>query len=670
MIMQGVGNIIEFRYDAAGKRITDSAAFKLCLEKNNVCYLPPGEKLDITETLHIKDGKSVWCPGGSLATLQVKFPGLAIQMSGNTPGLHGVKLIPDDAYAGKYDGVGFGQHDEEPFNGTDHATLHDVWIYSPRIGLRLVNGECDWGDIQVAIKWFYDTGIDFRSVWDTGLVSGVLAQTFVSSSNDVVLTTSTTSRRNAVLASSRPDVIGDVLVHSHKPEFASAITNVIGVGLDHPQPKPELIAYSNNNTIRILEEIHGLATEYNHLDAKGQPARWPSRDSYGIRLGGTVNTIIGGEIAYAKYAIDDQGDQNRWIGQYVEGCGSIKVGPGTHYFDCHLALDTPPIIDPQAIVFGQSGLNYSQFCHFERPQASASKLTGLWYFDEIVHGAILDHSGRGHHLTITGSPKFAESPYGQALQQDPTNNAGTLTVPLAACVWSKPFTMVACFQVNKKDDGNILISWERERNGPYTRIVPGPGKSYLQNYTGTHPGTAVDWPSQGYSFANVSPQNTQKWCWLGMYIDPVGGKAKLLDSWRRDVASKPFLITGGGLTNPTSIYLFDSTSHGKSVGALCFLAFWQREMPLPEFIALINQRTHWKPTPRSQVAMKTLELIGDDGKGRRFLYRSAPPQGEWRLGDIVFNTNPSAGGNVGWIWVVTGPWGPREGWRPFGAIAP
>jgi hypothetical protein len=89
---------------------------------------------------------------------------------------------------------------------------------------------------------------------------------------------------------------------------------------------------------------------------------------------------------------------------------------------------------------------------------------------------------------------------------------------------------------------------------------------------------------------------------------------------------------------------------------------------LPEFIALINQRTHWRPTPRSQVTMKTLELLGGDGQGRHISYDSAQPsRGAWRQGDMVYNSMPTAGGKVGWVCVGSGSPGT---WKPFGAIEP
>jgi hypothetical protein len=664
MMMQGVGNIREFTHDAEGTRkASDSAGFAECLSSPDVhvCCVPPGDRLEITETLHIKDGKSVWCPGGGLATLQVKFQGLAIQMSGHSQ-LHGIKLYPDDVNQGRYDGIGFGQHDEFPFNGTDNAILRDVWIYYPKTGLRLVYGECDWGDIQVAIKWFYDTGIDFRSLWDVGPVVPVLTTQLTSSGKNVIGVESGVSHRGLVLSSSNK--------------------NIIGVESDHSQPKPVLVGYSNNNTIRILEEIHGRQEDYD--------ARWISRETYGIRMHGTVNTIIGGEISLAKYAIDDQGTQNRWIGQYVEHCKSIKVGPGAHYFDSHLALESPPIIHPESTVVGQSGLTYSQYCHFERPQASAAELTGLWYFDQNVNGVIVDHSGHGHHLKIVGSPSFVESPYGNALSQD-TKQIGGIepTSLLTACEWTQPFTIVVCFQVKRQDNDDVLISWNgsgvnKTTQKPihtYTRITSAPGSPHFQDYDGTS--GDVGWTSEQFAFARDSEQRTQKWCWLGMYIDPALGKVKLLDSWGSDTESKDHwapdppnadppafpkrLHIAGGLKSPTSITLFNSSGPG-SPGALCFLAFWQRELMLPEFIALINQRTHWQPTPRPTVAMKRLELVGNDGKGHRICYRSSPPDDRsGRKGDIVFNTNPQPSKNVGWICIADDT---RGAWKPFGTIGP
>jgi hypothetical protein len=43
-----------------------------------------------------------------------------------------------------------------------------------------------------------------------------------------------------------------------------------------------------------------------------------------------------------------------------------------------------------------------------------------------------------------------------------------------------------------------------------------------------------------------------------------------------------------------------------------------------------------------------------------------PTSSGWKEGDIVFNTKPTAGGFIGWVWVK----GPPAGWKPFGEIAP
>jgi hypothetical protein len=48
----------------------------------------------------------------------------------------------------------------------------------------------------------------------------------------------------------------------------------------------------------------------------------------------------------------------------------------------------------------------------------------------------------------------------------------------------------------------------------------------------------------------------------------------------------------------------------------------------------------------------------------RWFSAAAPASGGWRAGDIVFNTAPGAGEQVGWI--AVGDAGGRSGWRPFG----
>ena len=56
---------------------------------------------------------------------------------------------------------------------------------------------------------------------------------------------------------------------------------------------------------------------------------------------------------------------------------------------------------------------------------------------------------------------------------------------------------------------------------------------------------------------------------------------------------------------------------------------------------------------------------GDGGRGDRFGGTAAPTTGSWLRGDIVDNTNPSAGGVLGWVCVASGTPGT---WVPFGAI--
>jgi hypothetical protein len=56
--------------------------------------------------------------------------------------------------------------------------------------------------------------------------------------------------------------------------------------------------------------------------------------------------------------------------------------------------------------------------------------------------------------------------------------------------------------------------------------------------------------------------------------------------------------------------------------------------------------------------------------GHRLLWGSAAPtNGEWNRGDRVLHTEPSAGGNEGWVCVEPGEPGEPGTWKAFGAIA-
>lgn len=53
--------------------------------------------------------------------------------------------------------------------------------------------------------------------------------------------------------------------------------------------------------------------------------------------------------------------------------------------------------------------------------------------------------------------------------------------------------------------------------------------------------------------------------------------------------------------------------------------------------------------------------------GRRHGFgTTAPTSGDWRVGDIVYNTIPASGGSIGWVCIATGTPGT---WRTFGAIS-
>ena len=56
--------------------------------------------------------------------------------------------------------------------------------------------------------------------------------------------------------------------------------------------------------------------------------------------------------------------------------------------------------------------------------------------------------------------------------------------------------------------------------------------------------------------------------------------------------------------------------------------------------------------------------------GRKMLFRgldaAAPTQGDFIVGDIVYNTAPSTGGHIGWVCTVAGNPGT---WNTFGLIS-
>lgn len=72
------------------------------------------------------------------------------------------------------------------------------------------------------------------------------------------------------------------------------------------------------------------------------------------------------------------------------------------------------------------------------------------------------------------------------------------------------------------------------------------------------------------------------------------------------------------------------------------------------------------PVPHAFMARRL--WIGTEGNARQHsTSNAAPASGEWARGDIVWRTNPTAGGNAGWICVTAGTPGT---WKEFGAIEP
>jgi hypothetical protein len=64
----------------------------------------------------------------------------------------------------------------------------------------------------------------------------------------------------------------------------------------------------------------------------------------------------------------------------------------------------------------------------------------------------------------------------------------------------------------------------------------------------------------------------------------------------------------------------------------------------------------------------TPHILGKN-KQRQVYYSIAPLSGKWTTGDIVWNTNPSASGNIGWICVTSGDFaGTPPVFKTFGSI--
>ena len=54
-----------------------------------------------------------------------------------------------------------------------------------------------------------------------------------------------------------------------------------------------------------------------------------------------------------------------------------------------------------------------------------------------------------------------------------------------------------------------------------------------------------------------------------------------------------------------------------------------------------------------------------NSKLRKFVGTAAPVAGTWARGDKVYDSSPSAGGNIGWVCVTAGTPGT---WKEFGVI--
>lgn len=70
---------------------------------------------------------------------------------------------------------------------------------------------------------------------------------------------------------------------------------------------------------------------------------------------------------------------------------------------------------------------------------------------------------------------------------------------------------------------------------------------------------------------------------------------------------------------------------------------------------------------REQFSVGELTLVGTGANENRFYSGSAAPTaGEFRHGDVVFDSTPSASGFIGWVCTASGTPGT---WKTWGAIS-
>jgi hypothetical protein len=141
-------------------------------------------------------------------------------------------------------------------------------------------------------------------------------------------------------------------------------------------------------------------------------------------------------------------------------------------------------------------------------------------------------------------------------------------------------------------------------------------------------------------------------CEANWEITPAGGEVQPIrrEPWKRSNAMPNVHVAGVGVSSLLEpVYLDDSFVPAR--GQL-FFDVDTREMKIGDGV------TAWS----------VLDPIGggSDPGGSTSSGTAAPTTGTWARGDVFWNTEPSAGGNVGWVCVAAGSPGV---WAAFGEIS-
>jgi len=114
-------------------------------------------------------------------------------------------------------------------------------------------------------------------------------------------------------------------------------------------------------------------------------------------------------------------------------------------------------------------------------------------------------------------------------------------------------------------------------------------------------------------------------------------------------------VTSGAPFTPTANGANVVKAFGTSAGAGVAFEMYVNTFTLAEVVSDFNQVAECNDRLTRQ----------KQGRGVQYL-AAAPATGRWRVGEVVYNTAPAAGGFVGWVCTTSGSPGT---WKTFGAIS-